>query len=136
MSKSRYLSRKVLDHALGVAAYPMPAGVWLALFNAVGGLLSGSLDDEVSGGAYVRQAVTFHAATDADGAVNNGAVEFPVATEDWGDMVGWALVDAAVGGNVLHWGEFPQYGEPAEYKSVFVGDSFRIRDGDLVLTEE
>lgn len=135
MSKSLYLARKVLDHALGVAAYPMPAGVWLALFNGVGGLLAGNLAEEVSGGAYVRQPVTFHAATEAEGAVNNGAVEFPVATSDWGDMVGWALMDASTEGNVLHWGEFPQYGDPAEHKSVFVGDSFRIRDGDLTLTE-
>lgn len=138
MAKSKYLARKVLDHALGVAAYAMPT-VHLALFSSLVGLETGVLTNEIAAGGYQRMAVAFGAAADAeDGAqsLNSAAVDFPVATADWGPMVAWALLDAATGGNVLYWGEFPKYGDPAAYKAVYAGDSFRIRIGDLSLSEE
>lgn len=138
MAKSKYLSRKLLDHTLGVAAYPMPT-VYLALFTSITDLGDGTLTHEIAGGSYARQAVSFAAAV-VDGAggksLSNAAVEFPVATADWGLMVGWAVMDAAQGGNVLHFGELPKYGDPADYKRVFSGDSFFVRSGDVAITEE
>lgn len=135
LEKSKYLSRKVLDHVLGTASLAAPSAVFLALFSSLDGLDDGTLTHEVSGGGYARQAMTFSPATDADGAVLAAAVSFPVATSDWGDMVGWAIMDAATAGHVLYWGEFPQYGDPAEYKVVYVGDSYMVRSGDMSITE-
>lgn len=139
MAKSTYLSRKLLDHSLAVAAYAMPEAVYLALFTNITGLGDGNLANEIAGGGYARQAVSFAAAV-VDGAkgksLSIAAVEFPVATTDWGHMVGWAVMDAATGGNVLHFGELPKYGDPADYKRVFSGDSFFVRTPDVVLTEE
>lgn len=138
MAKSKYLSRKLLDHTLGVAAFASP-GVYLALFSSVVGLGDGSLANEIAGGSYARQAVSF-AAAEVDGSggksLSAAAVEFPVATGNWGPMVGWAIVDAPAGGNVLHFGELPKYGDPADYKHIFPGDSFFVRVGDVEITEE
>ncbi|MGE4469338.1 MAG: hypothetical protein AB7D47_04310 [Desulfovibrio sp.] len=135
MPKSDFWSRKALNHVLAVEPFPAPAGIWLALFNSTEGLKTGSLAHEVAGGSYVRQPVLFRAAA-AGRTANSGPVDFPVATEDWGPMVGWAILDAVFAGNVLYWGEFPMFGEPSQYKTVFVGDSLRIRDQDLEIFEE
>lgn len=135
--KSRYLAKKLLDHTNGVSAYAMPA-IHLALFTSVEGLESGSLAHEVTGGGYARKAVSMAAAADfgtGGKSVSALAVDFDAATADWGAMVGWALMDAATAGNVLHYGELPKYGTPADYKRVFAGDSFRIPAGSLTLSE-
>ena len=134
MPKSKYLSKKMLDHVTAVAAYAKPATVYLALFTDIAGLINGTLTNEISGGGYVRQQMTFGAATDA-GAELGQSVEFPVATADYGAVAGWALMDASTGGNILYFGEFPKYGDPAAYKAVYVGDAFKVRAGDLTITE-
>lgn len=138
MAKSKYLARKLLDHSLGVAAFAKPT-VYLALFTSVTGLENGTLTNEVSGGGYARKAFTMPAAVvfgSGGKSTSDVSVDFDVATEDWGQMQAWAIMDAATGGNVLHYGALPQYGDPAEYKRVWAGDSFRVRAGDMNLTEE
>lgn len=137
MAKSKYLSRRLLDHTLGVAPYAAPAAVYLALFSSTAGLIDGSLVNEMPG--YERVAVSFAAATaTATGgqALADADVLFDPATTDWGPVVGWAIMDAAVGGNVLYHGEMPKYGVPLEYKRVYSGDRFFVRTGELSLSEE
>jgi hypothetical protein len=139
MAKSKYLARKLLDHVLGVQAYPMPATVYLALFTSVTGLEDGSLAHEVTAGGYARVAFAMPAAVDAESggrSVSTASVDFAPATADWGAMQAWAVMDAATGGNVLHYGALPQYGDPAEYKKIWTGDGFRVRAGDLVISEK
>ena len=138
MAKSKYLAKKLLDHSLGVAAFAKPAAVYLALFTSTAGLDDGTLTNEVQAGGYARKPVSFAAAADyltGGKSLNSAQVNFDVAAADWNSMVGWAVMDALTGGNVLHWGEFPKYGAPADYKRVCAGDGFFVLQGDIVLSE-
>lgn len=77
------------------------AGTYLALFTAMPG--KGGGGTEVAGGGYARQAVTWASA--ADGVKRPSAtVAFPEASASWGTVVGWALMDASSGGNMLVFG--------------------------------
>jgi len=139
VAKSKYLSRKLLDHALGVQPYAVPAQVYLALFTSSAGLAEGSLANELAGAGYSRPAVHMAPAQDAaTGAQSVGAqnIEFAPATADWPQMQAWAIMDADTGGNVLHHGALPQYGDPPAYKRVFTGDIYFIRAADIVISEE
>lgn len=100
---TQYLQKKLLDHALGLAAYTMPTTVYVGLFTGDPGA-AGSLASEVSGGDYARQDVTsaMNAAALATGVADNAsAVTFPAPTADWGVVSYSALLDAATSGNML-----------------------------------
>src|SRR4030095_10664706 len=56
---------------------------------------------EVSGGSYARQPITFGAPA-AGQASNSAQISFPVATANWGTIVGSSLHTALSGGGV--WG--------------------------------
>ena len=98
---------------------------YLALFTEAPGEAGGGV--EVTGGAYVRQKVTF--GDPVDGVMkNSAAIEFPTATESWGTAVAWGLFDAASGGNLL-W-----YGSITTPKELLAGDIYRINSQNLTLS--
>ena len=121
-----YCENEVLDHTLGTSAMSAPSAVYLALFPTdPGDDMTGST--ELSAGGYSRQQVTFNAAS--NGAASNSAdVTFGPATEDWGSIGGWALYDAATGGNALYHGAF----ETA--KTVGVDDELVVKAGELQIS--
>lgn len=127
-SKSIYLSGAFLNHALGVAAFDFLPQGYLALFTAATGLDANEPSAEALGGAYARQSVDFEAAV-AGATQNSEDVNFPVATAGWGVLTHWAVMDAAVEGNVLYWGELDQsYAVPE-------GSGFRVQAGELNISE-
>jgi len=76
----------ILDHVLGGPNYERPSHVFLALYNEKG---------EVKGGGYKRAAIpnirnNFPPAKGGSKTVA-GAVNFPVATNDWGKITHAAL---------------------------------------------
>jgi len=81
---------------------------------------------EVSGGAYVREAVTF--TVSGDTATNSAAVEWPVATADWGTITHVAIYDALTGGNQI------AYASLTISKIIATGDVIRISAGELDVT--
>lgn len=81
---------------------------------------------EVSGGAYARQAVTFGAASDGT-MKNSAAIEFPVATANWGTAKAWGIFDAATAGNLV-W-----YGDITVPKELLAGDIYRFNASSIVL---
>ena len=85
---------------------------------------AGSLANEVSGGGYARQAVSFGSAS--SGVISNDAgVSFPAATGSWGTVSHWALVD---GGGSAFW-----YGAVTVPKAVTTGDIYMVPAGGLTL---
>ena len=129
---SNYLENKVLDHVLTATGYTAPSTRYLALFtntsgNAATNLEAGTLTDEVSGGSYARQAVTFGAASGGASATN-ATVTFPAATASWGTITHVAVMDADTGGNVLF------YGAVTTSKTIDSGDSFQISSGNLTIS--
>lgn len=100
--RSLYLTKKLIDHSLGIASYTMPTA-YLGLFTASPGT-GGSLSNEVSGGSYARQDLTtaMGATTLSTGiAVSTAAVTFPAPTANWGMISYIAVLDALTNGNVL-----------------------------------
>jgi hypothetical protein len=120
-----YLEDKIIDHMLRNQAYTPPSTVYVALFTSATNDAGGGT--EVSGGAYVRQAVTLAAAS-GGASSNSAAVTFPQATADWGTITHLALMDALTGGNML------MHTALDASKTVNNGDTFKINAGDLDVT--
>ena len=131
-SKSDYLENELLDHVLGGGDYSRPATVYVALYTAAPTDAGGGT--EVSGGSYARVAVTNNATNwpaASGGAKSNGTeITFPTATADWGEVVAFAILDAAAAGNFLYWGDL------TTPKTINDGDTAKFAVGDLDVTED
>ena len=123
---SDYLELKLLDHALGTAAYTAPSNVYV-------GLHTGSpLDDasganEVSGGSYVRKEATFAAASGGS-ASTSATITFDAATANWGTISHLGIYDSSTGGNLLF------HGAVTTSKTIETGDTFQISSGNLTIS--
>lgn len=140
-AKTDYLAKTLLDHVLHKTIYTAPETLYVALFDVDPGK-SGTSGVEVSGGGYERQAVTFGDVS-AGGTVSNSVpVVFPDVLSSWGSVGGFALMDAATGGNMLYRGDLerPDPDHAGEYRPQAtvpaVGDVFIIKTSQLVLTEK
>lgn len=118
-----YYEQKILDHMLRNQAFTPPATVYASLHTASPGDTGAS---EVTGGSYVRQAITWNAAASPGGTMtNNGAINFtgmPAAT-----VVGIAIWDASTVGNCLWWGDTTS-------KATNAGDTYQIPDASLTVS--
>ena len=124
---SDFLENKIIDHMLRNQAYTPPTAVYVALFTSPTDDAAGGT--EVSGGGYVRQAVTLSAAS--GGASSNSAdVTFPQATADWGTVSHLAIMDSESGGEML------MHTILDASKTINNGDTFKINTGDLDITVE
>lgn len=130
MAKSDFLEVNLLNHVLRNVAYSSPAAVYLALFTVAPTDAGGGT--EVTGGAYVRQSVTFGApGTPAQNQVTNTAdVSFPVATADWGTVQHFAIFDASSSGNMLY------HAALTASRTILTGDQFRFPAGQLIVGED
>jgi hypothetical protein len=129
---SDFLENALLNHTLGGAVYNQPANLYIGLFlnvstNAAANLEAGILTDEVSGGSYTREIMTFAAAS-GGAASNNATVTFPTATATWGNITHVAIMDTAVAGNVLF------YGAVTVAKEILNGDTFQSSTGNLTIS--
>ena len=121
MSLTSYGENAVLGLLRGAATF------WLALFREVPG--EGGTGEEISGGGYARQRVSFGEAS--GGTLGNAeAIEFPTASSDWGTAAGWALFDAETGGH-MWWA-----GAVDVPKPLYAGDIYRVDAGGLSLRME
>lgn len=126
MAKSIFLDDNFMNHVLRGVAYPVPAAVYLALFTVTPTTSGGGT--EVSGGSYSRQLTTW--AVPVSGVSSNTAdVVFAVASANWGVVTSFALMDAAVGGNLLY---FANLNAP---RNVQTNDQVSFPTGQLVVTE-
>jgi hypothetical protein len=122
---SNYLENALINVTLRATAYTAPTTVYVGLYTS--DPTDANTGTEVSGGSYVRTAVTFGAPSDGV-TTNSAAVEFPQATADWG-VVGWiGILDASTSGNLL-------YHSPLDVsKTISSGDVLRISIGALSVT--
>lgn len=120
---SNYLENKILDHVLGTTSYTMPSNVYLALYTVAPTDSGGGT--EVTGGSYVRKAITFGSASGGT-ASNDLLVDFtgmPACT-----VVAVGLFDASTSGNLLI------YGDLTSSKTLDAGDIFRAQIGDIIIS--
>jgi hypothetical protein len=124
---SDYLEDKVLDHVFGGNAYSAPGTLYVALYTVAPSDTGGGT--EVSGGAYARQTGAFTVSgTNPTTATNSAAIEYPIATANYGTVVAVGILDASSSGNLL------AYSTLDSSKVVSSGDVFRFNAGDLDIT--
>ena len=124
MSFTNDLETRVLQWALTNGSPTRPTAWYIGLFTAAPGEAGGGT--EVSGGSYVRVAVTFTVSGNL--ATNSAAVEWPTATGTWGTITDVAVFDALTSGNML------VYASLTSSKTIASGDVLRIPAGDLDVT--
>lgn len=97
---SNYVKQAMLNHLFNLSAFSAPATLYIALFTANGDFTTGVQGGftECAAGDYARKSVTMNSAWDAaaSGVLDNtAAFTWTQATNNWGTIVGAALVDAA-----------------------------------------
>jgi hypothetical protein len=123
--KTTYLRHKLLEHITGKTTYTKPTNTYLALLTA-DPTIAGTQGQEVSGGSYARQQITW--ATADDGMIKNSAiVEFTALPSTV--VKYWGIFDASTNGNLLEY--FP-FEVPLIVPS---GGDFDIAIGNLILRE-
>lgn len=124
MSFSNTYETNVLTWTFTTGAVTRPTAWYIGLFTSDPGEAQGGT--EVSGGSYVREAVTF--TVSGDTATNDAAIEWPVATANWGTITHIAVYDASTSGTQI------AYAALTSSKTISTGDVLRIPAGDLDIT--
>lgn len=124
MSLSDTFETTTLKWLLTADAVTRPSAWYVALFTAAPSDAGGGT--EVSGGSYARKSVAFTVSGNL--ATNSAAVEFDVATADWGTITDIAVFDAVSGGNMI------AYATLTAAKTIANGDVLRIPLNDLDIT--
>ena len=126
MPKSTYSANNYINSAYRGQSFSAPSTIYVALYTAMPGVGGGGT--EVSGGSYVRQAVTF-AVPSGGVSSNSTAVTYPIATGVWGTILGYGYLDAAVNGNLL------SFMTLSASRTIGVGDQVIFDVGNLTLAE-
>jgi hypothetical protein len=120
-AKTDYLENKIIDWLFRGQAFSPPASLHIGLLTAAPSDSSGGT--EVSGGSYARVSVTSSlanwAGTQGAGTTvassgtggttsNNGVIQFPAPTANWGVVTHFGIYDASSAGNLLIWGSLTQ----------------------------
>jgi len=122
---SNYLENALINGTLRGSTYTAPTTTYLALYT--NDPTDADTGTEITGGSYVRQAITF--SSPSNGATSNSsAIEFPQATADWGTITHVGIRDAVTSGNLL-------YHTPLDTsKTISNGDIFKITSTNLSVT--
>ena len=124
MSFSNAYDTIVLQWTFTGASVTRPTAWYLGLFTSNPG--DDNSGTEVSGNGYARKSVSF--SVSGDTATNIAAVEFDVATANWGTITHVAVFDASTGGNQI------AYAALTSSKVIETGDVIRVPAGDLDIT--
>jgi len=124
MSFSNTFETTVLTWVFTTSSATRPTAWHIALYTAAPSDTGGGT--EVSGGGYGRKAVTF--VVSGNTASNNAAIEWDVATADFGTVSHVGVFDASSGGNLI------AYAALTTSKTISTGDVFRLPSGDLDIT--
>lgn len=119
---SNYLENALINATLRNTSYTSPTTTYLALYTS--DPTDADTGTEITGGSYVRQAITFGAPSNGT-STNSAAVEFPQATADWGIISHVAIRDAVTSGNLLF------HTALDASKTINNGDVFKITAGNL-----
>jgi len=124
MSLSNTFETDVLEWLFTDTSVTRPTAWYIGLFTT--DPTDAGTGTEVSGGSYVREAATF--SVTGDTATTTAAVEWPVATADWGTITHIGVYDASTAGNLI------AYAALTASKTINTDDVFRIPAGDLDIT--
>jgi hypothetical protein len=144
---TNYGSNKLIDLIFRAEVYTWPANTYLAYTTSLPTNASPGLEPS-SGTGYARAEIetsfTEWSGTDSPTStdpstgesgrmVNINQITFPVPTFAQGDAVGFMLMDAATGGNMLHRGPLLSGGLPASF-TIVAGQAPRWDPGEYGVT--
>lgn len=122
---SNFLEDALINATLRNTSYTSPTTTYLALYT--NDPTDADTGTEITGGSYVRQAITF--SSPSGGATSNSsAIEFPQATADWGTITHVGIRDAVTSGNLLY------HSALDTSKTIANGDIFKITSTNLSVT--
>lgn len=124
---SNYLEDKIVDHTLRNVAYTPATTLYLALFTSSAStaqLEAGTLTNEVTGGSYVRQVITFNASS---GGSTSNVLQITFSNLPAMTLGYVAIVDASTAGNILY---YVQISSPV---SIAAGDGYQINAGGFTV---
>jgi len=124
MSLSNTFETDVLEWLFTDTSVTRPTAWYIGLFTT--DPTDADSGTEVSGGSYVREAATFSVTGDA--ATTTAAVEWPVATADWGTITHIGVYDASTAGNLI------AHAALTASKTINTDDVFRIPASSLQMT--
>ncbi len=152
---SNDLEDKLLDHVLRNTSYSQPSTLRIALFAGTASDVLVALEAgsgartatnwgyyEITGGAYVRTAITFAAASGGS-AASNANCTFATADANYNNaatsgstITCIAVMDGAFtpDGSTTHTGNVLFYGQLDNAKEVLSGDTFQITSGNLTIS--
>jgi len=122
---SNYLENALINGTLRATSYTAPTTTYLALYT--NDPTDADTGTEITGGSYVRQAITFSAPS-GGATSNSSAIEFPQATADWGTITHVGIRDAVTSGNLLY------HSALDTSKAIANGDIFKITSTNLSVT--
>jgi hypothetical protein len=122
---SNYLENALINGTLRATSYTAPTTTFLALYT--NDPTDADTGTEVTGGSYVRQAITFSAPS-GGATSNSSAIEFPQCTADWGTVTHIGIRDAVTTGNLLY------HSALDTSKVIANGDIFKITATNLSVT--
>lgn len=126
MSFTNDLETELLDHVFAGNAFTSPTTLYVSLHTGNPGE-TGSITNEVSGGAYARQTATF--TVSGNTATTSAAIEFPTATASYGTVTHIGVHSTSSGSS-----GFLAYAGLTDDKTIATGDVFRIPAGDIDIT--
>ena len=133
-SFSNYSEDKVLDNLFRGDAFTVP-NLHIGLFTSSAGLETNAPASQTEvpsvDAGYARVAIpsyTGFTASTGGQTSNVAALEFPVATLDWGTITHIGIMDAEAGGNVILWGSV------RNARPIYSGDIIRFAPGAIVVT--
>lgn len=125
MSLTNTFETTTLTFLFTAGAVTRPTAWYLGLFTS-DPTETGTAGTEVTGGGYVREAVSF--TVSGNTATNSAAIEWSPATASWGTVTHIAIMDALSGGNMIASNAL------TAAKAIGIDDIIRVPAGDLDIT--
>lgn len=125
---SDYFANNIINHCIRNQAFTPPTTLYVALFTSTATtaeLQAGVLTNEVVGGSYARQTITFAAAS-AGSTSNSGSVTWtnmPACTVTYA-----AIMDTLSSGHVL------VFGALLTPRTILAGDTLALQASDIVVS--
>jgi hypothetical protein len=122
---SNYLEDALINATLRNTTYTSPATVYVGLFTT--DPTDAGTGTECTGASYARKSMAFGAPSNG-ASTNSSDVEFDQATDSWGTITHFGILDALTSGNLLY------HGALTSSKVIEDGDVFKFASAAVSVT--
>jgi hypothetical protein len=122
---SNYLENALINATLRNTTYTSPATVYVGLFTS--DPTDAGTGTECTGASYARKSMAFGAPSNG-ASTNSSDVEFDQATDSWGTITHFGILDALTSGNLLY------HGALTSSKVIEDGDVFKFASAAVSVT--